>query len=58
MDLTPCSWILQYIRLYGSKTHPALLVKNAVECFLSHLTTERHVSAATQKQILGSNLKS
>ncbi len=47
-----CSWILQYIRFYGGKTHPESLDKNNVERFLSHLVTKRHVAAATQKLAL------
>ncbi len=47
-----CSWILQYLKFYGGKTHPKDMGKNEVERFLSYLTEKRHVAAATQKQAL------
>ena len=47
-----CSWILQYIKFYGGKTHPKDLGKNEVERFLSYLTEKKNVAAATQKQAL------
>ena len=47
-----CQWILRYIRFYGGNTHPAELKPSDVEHFLSHLVSERKVSAATQKQAL------
>ncbi len=46
------SWILQYIKFYGGKTHPKHMGKNEVERFLSYLTEKRNVAAATQKQAL------
>jgi len=46
------SWILQYIKFYGGKTHPKDMGKNEVERFLSYLTEKRNVAAATQKQAL------
>ncbi len=47
-----CQWILRYIRFYGGNTHPADLGAGDVEHFLSHLVSDRKVSAATQKQAL------
>lgn len=47
-----CQWILRYIRFYGGNTHPAELRAGDVERFLSHLVSDRMVSAATQKQAL------
>jgi hypothetical protein len=47
-----CSWILQYIKFYGGKTHPNEMGKNEVERFLSHLAEKKQVAAATQKQAL------
>ena len=46
------SWILQYIKFYGGNTHPKDMGKNEVERFLSHLTEQKNVAAATQKQAL------
>ena len=46
------SWILQYIKFYGGKTHPKDMGKNEVERFLSYLTEKKNVAAATQKQAL------
>ncbi len=47
-----CQWILRYTRFYGGNTHPAKLETDDVERFLSHLVSDRNVSAATQKQAL------
>ena len=44
------SWILQYIKFYGGKTHPKYMGKNEVERFLSYLAEKKNVAAATQKQ--------
>jgi len=44
------SWILQYVKFYGGKTHPKDIGINEVERFLSYLTEKRNVAAATQKQ--------
>lgn len=46
------SWILQYIKFYGGKTHPKNMGKNEVERFLSYLAEKKNVAAATQKQAL------
>ena len=48
------SWILQYIKFYGGKTHPKDMGKNEVERFLSFLAEKKKVAAATQKQALNS----
>jgi len=45
-------WILRYIRHFGGKTHPNTLGASDIERFLSHLATEGHVSASTQRQAL------
>lgn len=47
-----CSWILQYVKFYGGKTHPKDMGKNEVERFLSYLAEKKNVAAATQKQAL------
>ena len=46
------SWILQYVKFYGGKTHPKDMGKNEVERFLSYLTEKKNVAVATQKQAL------
>ncbi|NOY70598.1 MAG: integron integrase [Deltaproteobacteria bacterium] len=45
-----CSWILQYMRFYDNKVHPADMGKNEIERFLSFLAEKRNVAVATQKQ--------
>ncbi len=47
-----CSWILQYVKFYGGKTHPKDMGKNEVERFLSYLAEKKNVAVATQKQAL------
>jgi integron integrase len=47
-----CSWILQYIKFYGDKTHPKDMGKHEIERFLSHLAEKKNVAVATQKQAL------
>jgi integron integrase len=47
-----CSWISQYIKFYGGKTHPKDMGKHEVERFLSHLAEKKNVAAATRKQAL------
>ncbi len=46
------SWIMQYIKFYGGKTHPRDMGINEVERFLSYLAEKKNVAAATQKQAL------
>ncbi len=36
------SWILQYIKFYGGKTHPKDMGKNEVERFLSYLAEKKN----------------
>jgi integron integrase len=42
-------WIKKYI-LYHNKKHPEIMGKVEIEAFLSHLATDRKVSASTQNQ--------
>lgn len=51
-EQTYCQWILRFIYFFGGKTHPKLLGTKDVEKFLSHLTSNRKVSASTQRQAL------
>lgn len=44
-------WIKRFI-LFHQKQHPKEMGKAEVESFLSHLATDRHVSASTQNQAL------
>lgn len=48
-------WIRRYILFHG-KRHPAEMGKAEAEAFLTHLATERNVSAATQNQALSALL--
>jgi len=48
-------WIRRYI-LYHGKRHPDSMGKAEIAAFLTHLTTERHVSASTQNQALSALL--
>jgi integron integrase len=47
-----CDWILRYIKFHGGKTHPAKMGKKEIDAFLSHLATDLHAAAATQRQAL------
>lgn len=49
------SWILQYIRFHN-KRHPKEMGKYEIESYLSHLATNRNVSASTQNQALNAIL--
>lgn len=49
------SWYKQFVRWSGLK-HPATLGGDMVERWLSHLATEREVSASTQRQALAAIL--
>jgi integrase len=51
-ERTYCQWMLRDIRYCGGETHPNRLGTQAVERFLSHLATEGHVAASTQRQAL------
>ena len=46
-----CDWIKRFIWFHG-KRHPRAMGANEVEAFLSHLATDRGVSASTQNQAL------
>lgn len=48
-------WVRQYIRFHRRR-HPREMGKAEIEAFLSHLATERKVSAATQNQALSALL--
>lgn len=48
-------WYKQFVRWAGLK-HPATLGADRVEAWLSHLATEREVSASTQRQALAAIL--
>ena len=49
---TYCDWIVRYIKFFGSKKHPRDMGKTEIDAYLSHLATERKVSASTQRQAL------
>ena len=51
-EQTYCDWIEQYIKFHKCKKHPGEMGKTEVEAFLSHLATDRNVSASTQRQAL------
>jgi site-specific recombinase XerD len=48
-------WIKRFIFFYG-KRHPKDMAAPDVEAFLSHLATEKNVSASTQSQALSALL--
>ena len=47
-EKTYCSWIEQYVRFHKCNKHPREMGKVEIESFLSHLATNRSVSASTQ----------
>ena len=49
------TWIRRYIVFHG-KRHPSELGADDIARFLSHLATDRHVSASTQNQALSAVL--
>ncbi|QTA83991.1 Integron integrase [Desulfonema limicola] len=51
-EKTYCDWIKRYIKFHGSRIHPKYMGKNEIESFLSHLASDRSVSASTQRQAL------
>lgn len=51
-ERTYCDWIEYYIKFHKCKRHPREMGKIEIEAFLSHLATERNVSASTQRQAL------
>lgn len=54
-ELTYLQWIRRYIFFHG-KRHPAEMGQSEVTAFLSHLATQRDVSASTQNQALAAIL--
>ena len=51
-DQAYCQWIVRFIKFFLSKTHSREMGVPHVEQFLSHLASERSVSASTQRQAL------
>ena len=51
-ESTYCDWIVRYIKYFGAHKHPRDMGKTEIDAFLSHLATERKVSASTQRQAL------
>jgi hypothetical protein len=51
-EQTYCDWIVRFIKFHGSQKHPRDMGKFEIESFLSHLASERKVSASTQRQAL------
>ena len=54
-EKTYCHWVRRFILFHG-KRHPSEMAAPEVEAFLSHLATERDVSASTQAQALAAIL--
>jgi integron integrase len=54
-EKTYCGWIARFIRFHGLR-HPETMGAPEVEAFLTHLATERDVSASTQGQALAAIL--
>jgi integrase-like protein len=52
-EQTYCDWITRYIKYHNCQKHPREMGKLEIESFLSHLASERKVSASTQRQALG-----
>ncbi len=44
---TSCDWIVRYIKYFAAKKHPRDMGKTEIDAYLSHLATERKVSAST-----------
>ncbi|WP_428356004.1 integron integrase [Methyloprofundus sp.] len=51
-EQTYCEWITRFIKFHGCQKHPREMGKLEIESFLSHLASERKVSASTQRQAL------
>lgn len=51
-ERTYCDWVEYYIKFHKCKKRPSEMGKTEIEAFLSHLATERNVSASTQRQAL------
>lgn len=46
-----CQWVRRFV-LYHERRHPAAMGEPEIASFLTHLATEKHVSASTQNQAL------
>ena len=51
-EQTYCDWITRFIKYHHCKKHPREMGKFEIESFLSHLASDRKVSASTQRQAL------
>lgn len=51
-EQTYCDWIVRYIKFHKCDAHPSEMGEKEIESFLSHLATDKEVSAATQRQAL------
>ena len=51
-EQTYCEWIIRFVKFHGSQKHPMEMGKSETEAFLSHLATNRRVSASTPRQAL------
>ena len=49
-EKTYCDWIVQYLKFFQFKQHPKDMGKFEIDKFLSHLATDRKVTASTQRQ--------
>lgn len=49
-EQTYSDWIIRFVKFHGSHKHPKDMEKSEIEAFLSHLATNRRVSASTQRQ--------
>ena len=46
-----CGWVRRYV-LYHERRHPAVMGESEIAQFLTHLASDKHVSASTQNQAL------
>jgi len=51
-EQTYCDWIVRYLKYHKCQKHPREMGKVEIEAFLSHLASDRLVSASTQRQAL------
>ena len=51
-EQTYCDWITRFIKHHHCQRHPREMGKVEIESFLSHLASDRKVSASTQRQAL------
>jgi len=49
---TYCDWIVRYVKYFGGKKDLRDMGKTEIDAYLSHLATNRKVSASTQRQAL------